>query len=260
MAELIYDNGVVEGHSLYLLCGSTLNEVSKRDYPASDYFNSDIQCLDMDTYEKTILRKSHAEHTVDAVIGISTYENNQALNPRLLLIELRMGYKNVSNLSKTEMERKVTHTKSLLGGEKTIERESVFLFDKTVASQAERWFDRQSRTGGELKDCKVCSVSDFSTIIKSISDFPYKPIHKAEDIKSSVRQYAAKSEWIKFIEQITYWCDEAEKYYYKNPSEFSHITHAIKSIWDEFKQQKHILSDDEKLKSEILEEDFEFLK
>ena len=104
MENWIYNNSVVEKHSLYPLCNSTLNEVSNRDYPNTNYFNPNIKCLDMDTYEKNILRKSYANHTADAVIGISTYENNQELNPRLLLIELRIGYESTSNLSKTEIE------------------------------------------------------------------------------------------------------------------------------------------------------------
>lgn len=260
MAEWIYNNTVVEEHSFYPLCSSTLNNVSNRDYPNSDYFNPCIECLDMDTYESNILRKGQADRTVDAVIGISTYENNRALNSRLLLIELRIGYDNVSNLSKTGMEAKITYTKSLLGGEKTIERESLFVFNDKVAPQAERWFDRQSRTGGDIRDCRVCSVSDFSTIIKSNSDFPYKPIHKAEDITNSVQQYETKAEWIKFIKQIEFWCRKAERYYYKNPSEFEYIVHVIKTVWDRFLQQKYTLSDDEILECEILEEDFKFLK
>ena len=244
----------------FIQCGSTLNEVSNLDYPNSNYFNPDIECLDMDTYEKKVLRKSHADHTVDAVIGISTYENNRELNPRLLLIELRIGYESASNLSKTEMEGKVCYTKSLLGGEKTIEKESLFIFSQRVASQAERWFDRQSRTGGEIKNCKACAVSDFSTIIKSKSDFPYEPIHKAEEIKNNVQQYEAKAEWINFIKQVKYWCTEAERYRYKNPSEFAHIVHVIRSIWDEFLRKGCTLNDDEILEREILEEDFECLK
>ena len=63
---LVYDNPIVEGHSLYRLCGSTLNTVSNRDYRNRDYFDPEIKCLDMDTYEKNILQKSHADKT-DAI-------------------------------------------------------------------------------------------------------------------------------------------------------------------------------------------------
>ena len=259
MAEWIYSNAVVEEHSLYQLCASTLNEVSNRDYPNCDYFNSAIACLDMDTYEKHILQKGQADRTVDAVIGIATYENNRGQDPRLLLIELRMEYENISNLSKTEMERKVTYTKSLLGGEKRIERDSLFVFNNQIASQAERWFAMQNRTGGELKHCRVRSVAGFSMLIKSISDFPYVPLHKEEDIKNSVQQFEEKAEWMNCLQQIEYWCRKAEGYRYKNPSEFKHIAMVIKNVWNAFKQQEYTFSNDEILEIEILEEDFEFL-
>ena len=260
MAEWIYNNAVVKEHPFYSSCNSTLNKVSNRDYPDSNYFNPDIVCLDMDTYESCVLRKSQADRTVDAVIGISTYENNRESDPRLLLIELRIGYENVSNLSRTEMTGKVTYTKSLLGGEKTIAKESLFIFNNKIAPQAERWFDRQSRTGGELKHCRVCSVTDFSTIIHSISDFPYEPIHKAEAIKNSVRKYEESEEWTGFIKQVKYWCTEAEKYRHKNPSESRHITTVVKEIWKAFKQEEHNFDDDTTWKIEFIEDDFEFLK
>ena len=52
MEPMIYDNHVVREHSLYARCPSTLNEISNRDYPGTDYFNPDIIGLDMDDYER----------------------------------------------------------------------------------------------------------------------------------------------------------------------------------------------------------------
>ena len=95
MGEWIYNNEVVRGHSIYPVCHSTLNAVSRRDYGNTYSFRPDIECLDMDTYEKNVLRKGQPDCTVDAVIGISTYENNRVSSPRLLLVELRMDYDNI---------------------------------------------------------------------------------------------------------------------------------------------------------------------
>ena len=157
--QWVYNNSIVEAHSLYKFCSSTLNEVSNRDYKNANYFNPDIVCLDMDSYEKN-QRKGQPDKTVDAVIGISSYEKNQAKNSRLLLVEFRMKYDKVSNLSKSEMERKVCYSKLLLSGEKPINRESVFIFNEKLASQAVSWFSRESRTGGELQNSLVYSVSE----------------------------------------------------------------------------------------------------
>lgn len=136
MEEWIYNNKIVQEHSLFRFCGSTLNDVSDKDYQGKYKFNSDIECLDIDEYEKNILRKQQSFHTGDAVIGIYTYENNRSTDPRLLVVELRMGYINIAHLSKKAMEDKVTYTKSLLGGEKPINKESIFIFNNGFISQA----------------------------------------------------------------------------------------------------------------------------
>ena len=156
MEEWIYNNKIVQEHSLFRFCGSTLNNVSDKDYQGKYKFNPDIECLDIDDYEKNVQRKQQSFHTGDAVIGISTYENNRGKDPRLMVVELRMGYVSISNLSKKDMEAKVTYTKSLLGGEKSISRESIFIFNNGFIAQAKSWFDRNSRTGGGIKKLYSC--------------------------------------------------------------------------------------------------------
>lgn len=195
MEERTYNNAIVEKHSFHAISGSTLNEVSNRDYPNSDYFNPDIECLDMDTYERI-----------------------------------------------------------------PIEKENLFIFSRKIAAQAERWFDRQSRTGGVIKDCKVCSVDDFSSIIKSSADFPYEPIHQAEEIRNDVQPYAEKAEWMKFCRQVKHWCGEAVKFRYKNPSESVHIITVAREIWKAFRQEKHDFNEEVNWEIEFMEEDFDFLK
>lgn len=94
----------------------------------------------------------------------------KATNARLLLVELRMGYESAKRLSKEEIEGKSTHTKALLSGEKAIHRISFFVFTKKVAPLARNWFERQQRTGGEIKNCQSCAVSEFNDMVKSIAD------------------------------------------------------------------------------------------
>lgn len=259
MEEWIYNNKIVQEHSLFRFCGSTLNGVSDKDYHGKYKFNPDIECLDIDNYEKNVLKKQQSFHTGDAVIGISTYENNRDKDLRLMVVELRMGYVSISNLSKKDMEAKVTYTKSLLGGEKSISRESIFIFNNGFIAQAKSWFNRNSRTGGELRNCIPVSASEFSVKVKSKSDFPYKPIHKKEDIKMNMLQSEVKADWTSVFRYVGYWCDKAEDYRYKNPSEFGHITTVLKEYWTDFKSNNYTLNDDEKLTLLIIEEDYKFL-
>lgn len=255
MEQLVYLNETVREHSLYRLCPALLNGVSNRDYPGSDYFDTRIECLDMDSYEKKVMHKAQADNTVDAVIGVGTYHNNRAVDARLLLVEFRMGYESTGNLSKTEMERKVVYTKSLLGGEKTVSRQSLFVFSEKVAPMAKNWFDRQQKTGGNFRDCESCSVVDFGRNIKALSDFPYVPVYSEQAI---VRSFQRKDGW-EYIEQMEFWCEKARELLYKNPLECDHIREVVKKEWENFRNSCRSLSDEEDLAAEILEEDFGWL-
>ena len=59
--QLVYDNEIVGKHDLYSCCKSTLNDVSQKDYPNKNYFDSRIECLDMDYYEKYLLNATKEE-------------------------------------------------------------------------------------------------------------------------------------------------------------------------------------------------------
>ena len=124
---------------------------------------------------------------------------------------------------------------------------SIFLFKEKLASQAKSWFNRKSRTGGELNNCRACYVSEFHNIIKSPSDFPYTPIHSEENIRTDLKKHENTADWKLFLGQIKYWREIAEKYRYSNKSEFEHISNVIKTIWEEFKKKNYSFSDDELL-------------
>lgn len=253
---LVYDNPIVEGHSLYRLCGSTLNTVSNRDYRNRDYFDPEIKCLDMDTYEKNILQKSHADKTVDAVIGIGTFHHNRVEKHRLLLIELRIDYGSIRNLSITDMERKVRYTKGELGGEKSINEETFFIFNDNVTPQARNLFERLSETNAYVRKWLACSVSQFRQNVLSPRNLPYTPINKRCDIEKSIQAFCADSDSDKYLKQIRYWCNEAVRYRYSNTFEYNHIKAVVKESWKLFKEKTTLYDDNIELECEILEEDF----
>ena len=143
-------------------CLSSLNKVSNDDYPGTNYFDAEIECLDMDPYEQS--RKGISGKTVDAVIGISDCDNKRVINPRLLCVELRMGYKSTHNFSK-DFADKVTYSRGLLGGHITIESKSLFVFSDALAAQAKSWIKNRARSGGVYKNMDSCGVSSFGNII-----------------------------------------------------------------------------------------------
>lgn len=257
MEQLIYRNDIIEKLPFDAKFKVTLDCISNRDYPGRYHFNTSIMCLDTDTYEKS-LQKPHSDRTVDAVIGVATYSNNRASNSCLMLVELRMNYKNTRNLSVTEIENKIAYTRnSIIGGNAPIKNESIFIFDKNVSEQARRWFSSQSRVHKSIKYCESCSVEEFSNIVKSQDDFPYIPINSEEKISDDLLCKKNDEDWNSFIRQIKYWHTEANKFKYnKNSSEYKHIMNVIFPIWNNFKQEQHSLTENQQLEIEIVDETF----
>lgn len=261
MEQWVYNNGIVKRHSFYSSCGSTLNEVSNKDYPRTDYFDPDIVCLDMDAYEHG-LSKKNPDCTIDAAIGIvpSSLSSTAQCGQRLLLIELKLNCKTTNNLVKEDLERKVSYTRGVLGGECEVHKESVFVFQKDVVQQARSWFERQSRQGGELKSCVPCSILEFCTAVKSPSE-RYVPINNKDAIISSLDLPRQRGDWQDFFKQVRYWCDKAWGYKCKyDILEYESISKILRGIWLDLNETEFSADDDVYCEKLILEEDYIFLK
>lgn len=257
MATWIYNNKILNSHPLSKCCKSTLNQISNDDYPNTNYFNKDIECLDMDTYEQN--RKGVTGKTVDAVIGISDCENKREINPRLLCVELRMGYKSTRNFSSAFAD-KVTHSKGLLGGYICIESKSLFVFKDELAPQAKNWIKNKRNSGGGYKDMDSCGISDFGNIIKSIDEMPYKPLNNEKQIRDILSDLENKEDWNSFIKKINDLCIQALKYKYHNPFEYDFMIGLLKDVWIEFRaNHTSSLGADEEIFAEIMEEDYTYL-
>lgn len=86
-------------------------------------------------------------------------QNEAKKNGRLLLVELRMNYLRADNLKCQSMEKKVTHTRQLLGRDIQIDKNSYFVFDDKHISIFRSFLSRRKRAGN-YKDWQFVSVSD----------------------------------------------------------------------------------------------------
>lgn len=259
MEELAFDNGIINSHPIYSLCGSTLDTVSKKDYPGEDFFDKSINCLDMDAYE-TKTCHGCKDHTMDAVIGIKSYLNNKFHSTRLLLVELRMDYKSEKNLSKTALENKVSHTKALLGNGSPINVNSFFIYRPGVIQRVKRKFNDLSNEGGIIKQCKPLSTTEFNELIKPESSFPYTPVTDIQAMKNNLSQLLESGDFTTLISQVEYWLKKALQYHRQyNNNEYSCIMQSVTKIWHDFRASSPTLSDDERLDADILEEDYDAL-
>ena len=255
MEPLVYNNDVLSKHSLYAHCASTLNVISERDYPGNNYFDSRIECLDVDTYETSICH-GNADCTTDAVIGISTCVNKTMSEHRLLLVELRMRYKSGNNLSKSELEGKVSHTKGLLDGELPIDSNSIFVFTESVAPQARHKIESWKREGGLATGFKVYSVKEFCNNVKSIDDMPYTPIYTLDEVCEELDSFVRTNQWEQMFGKLDFWLRKIENLRYSNTFEFESLQHTIKCWWREFRAKYPIMSnEDDELNALVMEDD-----
>lgn len=93
----------------------------------------------MDTYE-TMICGGQKQATMDAVIGIADYENNRKTTGKLLMVELRLGYKSTDGLETASLNRKVSHTLELLNPAVClVSDKAIFVFNELLYQQAIRW-------------------------------------------------------------------------------------------------------------------------
>lgn len=261
MEQIVFENAVIQRSSLYRKCAGTLQELSQRDYSDKYEFNPNIECLDLDVYEKNT-RKGNLNRTMDAVIGIcdcSTKKHKS--NERLLLVELRMGYRNVNNLSVTDLVNKVSHSKIILGTEIPIDKNNIFIFDDKVYPQAVRWFSSRGNARGELKYYLVHSVTTFRSYIANYDDLPYVPQTNAESIKKDVESSANLEDFQGVLRKINYWLNVAKKQKYINVNEFRHIMVVIEEMWMVYAHKIRNSNDTNlQIEAEIFEEDFNTIR
>ena len=220
---LIYNHSVITGHPFYAICPSTLKDVSNDDYPGESFFKKDIICIALDKYETMLSGENDC--TMDAVVGVAEYSNNRIGRSSLALVELRLGYKSVSNLDFTKISRKLQHSRELLTGSLFHNRD-YFVFTDRVAAIAENAFKRYMQTHPILKNSVPISVIGYENEIKDISDYPYEPINLKEDILSSL--YIDNPERLMY--QLDFWIKKTQEFRVKY--EFSEARHILKILRD----------------------------
>ena len=86
------------------------NALVKHEGGPANVFPDAMRCIDLDAYEKGLKKGIH-NPTVDAVIGVFSGKISE-----LVLVELRLNYKNADNLSPTKLEEKMSCSKDILSG------------------------------------------------------------------------------------------------------------------------------------------------
>ena len=260
MEGLIINNAYLQLHPLWSVCPSTLMDIANRDYPRKNYFRTlKIDALDLDTHEKNIHKgkRGNLACTGDAVIGIALKMNGNALvHPSLMIVELRMGYKHGDSISLSELENKVTHTKTLLSTALPIYPKYYFIFTDQEEPQARSLLYREAQEMGRMQDYKATSVSDFTNNMKDPSQIPYRYLYSGKDIAQSFNRCitATTCDIECFSKQFYHWLGIIEdmKKQYKQ-DEAKHIAECLDKVLMPLKQIS--LNEDAAIVIEILTEE-----
>lgn len=180
----------VTGHTLARKVLSSLKELSDRDYPGMHYFVCDVPALDMDSYETSL--NGENRKTADAVVGICNERQGKAADGRLLLVELRMDYRSVGNLSVSSLLEKESHTRELLRvcpDDRRTDPSYCLIFDYKIEQQAYSWMSRIRKSNRATELWKTFSPGSFVTYINVDKAMPYTP--RRETIEAGERFRAA---------------------------------------------------------------------
>lgn len=186
---------VVTEHSLYRNFGCELSEISERDYPGRNYITHEIPALDMDSYETSL--KGNNDCTVDAVVGICNERQNIVVRGRHLLVELRMNYINMDNLSVAEINQKNVHTRDLLKAcvdNIPVDPTLCLLFDNSVENQAVSWVSRKKSEFKFTSNWFSFSPTTFCNYINAGKPRPYTPRPETVQAAGRFMSQAAKND------------------------------------------------------------------
>ena len=260
MESLIINNTYLHSHPLWSVCPLTLKDIANRDYARKNYFKTlDIDALDLDSHEKNIhkAKRGNMACTGDAVVGIALEKSgNTLMHPAVMIVELRMGYKHGDNISLSELNRKITHTQTLLSTDLPVHPNYYFIFTDKEEPQAKSVLYREAQEIGRMPNYKITSVSDFTSNMKDPSQIPYQYQFSDQNIAQSFNRCftATTCDVDGFSKQFCHWLGIIEdmKVHY-NQLEAKHIAECLNKVLMQLKQIS--LNEEETITVEILTEE-----
>lgn len=178
---------VVRRHSLAKDFGSSLSEISQRDYPGKGYFDIPIPAIDLDSCEAA-RRTGNELHTIDAAIGVCHEQQGEPVAERLLLVELRMGYTTTKTLDVSDISHKDRHSRDILNScpdMTPVDASLCLVFAPDMEQRALRWLSNTQKVIPETVTWLTFSPVTLTNHINAHASWPYTP--KPETIELSTR-------------------------------------------------------------------------
>lgn len=260
--NLVCDNAVLQGHTLYAKYHSPLHVISLKDYKHDIYFQSrpDIEGVDIDQFE---IDRCIADRdmTMDAMVGVADYSNNRAVNNRLVLLELRMDYDSTKRLRHKKLLCKINHSRAAIGTAVRVDEENVFVFRKDVAEEAKKWMFNTSQEYPDAKGWVAMSPDDLENLLQSQDSMPYQTITNMAPIDKDFGSKITAKDFDAALEIVDYWNRQAEQYKLRYQlKEEQHIKDHLHDTWHKAKAAICNISPNEQVYIDFIEEEYGYLR
>lgn len=260
--NLVCDNAVLQGHSLYANYNRPLHVISLKDYPNDIYFQSrtDIEGIDIDQYEAD-RAIADRDMTMDAMIGVADYSNNHPVNNRLLLLELRMDYNSTRHLRHKKLLGKIMHTRAAIGAEVMVDEENVFVFRQDIIEEAKRWMFNTSQEHSDAKGWIAVSPMELENLIQSQANMPYQAINDMASVDIELGKKIDEKNFEEVLKIIDHWHNKAEQYKLRYQlKEEEHIKSHLHDTWHQTKVSEYALTVEQQVYVDVIEEEYSYLK
>lgn len=169
MKQKVFENSIIKRHPFYTHteCKSTLNDIACKDYGEGSFFNKEIKAIDVDNYERYILRPPSLRHTVDAAIGIADYDGKKLTSERIQMIELKMDVHSIGTIVYDEYSQKVSYSTGILRGDIPLDDVVYFVYSDDFLAQARRGLSSIKEEHNDAKRWKAISTLTFKDEIKN---------------------------------------------------------------------------------------------
>lgn len=131
-----YCEETTRNHQITLNCSKCIQKIDaicKKDGAKNTCFKEEV-CLNLDEYETFSSKRKGTERqkTMDFCIGVKSPNDKK----NMVLVELRLKYKNINNLRKKELEEKINHSIDILGQTPIIMNHYYFVFSSDKKNEA----------------------------------------------------------------------------------------------------------------------------
>lgn len=245
MEAVKIDNSLLHSHPLWKNAPESLCKIFDRDSDGRNPFvNKHVDCIDVDKIEKDRNKGTNCKQgkTVDAVIGISAIQKEHKCDNtrQLMLVELRMRYDSINQVTFSDWKKKVSHTLSLLGRDIRIRPEYFFVYTNTFYHMVLRKWRDSSKADGTIKAYIPLPISEFYDSCCLPDDWEPKLLVDSLSLEKNIETALNSGSLNSILNTLEYWKKKLGEFAIRNrKNEVNLIKATIVKLLDNAIQSDH---------------------